>query len=360
MRDDDRMMDLPSEFGSGVIGVCDICGARQAVIVLSKERFKLCVIDFLNKSWVKSEKKPGAPAPLYRSERTWFETEATSSGRAPAIVLSPTKVVKHPVVLVTPDVYGITTTLLDGAIRFAREGYEVMIPDIGKTDAIGAGHHMALRTGARLRGGVSLRSKKVIGLLHLYTDALAFLRQRDMVDPAKTAVFGVSYGASLALVLGSQDTKLTAVVLAYPYPVSPPDLGKLVTAPILFVGGSGDRFAQKAKAQLLALRASASVPVEVMDIPGARHGFLARDLSAYDLPHAEEAWTRILSFLKLRLLPPPPKPPMPAGIKPAAPPARAPGTPAPPTPPPAASPSPAAPAPRPAAPPTGASLGPSI
>jgi dienelactone hydrolase len=320
MRDDDRMMDLPSEFGSGVIGVCDICGVRQAVIVLNKERFKLCVIDFLNKTWIKTDKSPGAPAPLYRSDRVWFETEATPSGKAPAIVLSPSKVVKHPVVLVTPDVYGITTTLLDAAIRFAREGYEVMIPDVGKTDAIGAGHHVALRAGARFGGGVSLRSKKIIGLLHLYTDALAYLRAREMVDPAKTAVFGASYGASLALILAAQDTKLTAVVLAYPYPVSPPDLANLVTAPILFVAGSADRHAQKARQQFVAVGQGTSFPVEVMELPNARHGFLARDLSAYDLPQAEAAWTRVLAFLKQRLSPPPPKPPSPPLARPASPP----------------------------------------
>lgn len=340
MRDDDRMMDLPPEFGSGVVGICDICGVRQAVIILSKERFKLCVIDFLNKTWLKSEKTPGAPAPLYRSDRVWYETETTSTGKAPAIVLSPAKVVKHPVLLVTPDVYGITTTLLDAAIRFARDGFEVMIPDVGKTGAIGAGHHVALRTGARFGGGVSLRSKKVVGLLHLYTDALAYLRTREMVDPAKTAVFGASYGASLALVLASQDTKISALVLAYPYPVSPADLAKLVTAPILFVGGTADRYAQRAKDQLAAVGKGTSFPVEVMELPGARHGFLARDLSAYDLPQAEAAWARILGFVKQRLMPLPPKPPTPPMVMPATPPASPPPRP---TAPPATGPIPAAP-----------------
>ncbi|MGB6442146.1 MAG: dienelactone hydrolase family protein, partial [Thermoplasmata archaeon] len=316
MRDDDRMMDLPSEFGSGVVGVCDICGVRQAVIVLSKERFKLCVIDFLNKTWAKSEKKPGAPAPLYRSDRVWFETGATKSGRAPAIVLSPAKVVRHPVVLIAPDVYGITTALLDGAIRFAREGFEVLIPDVAKTDGIGPGHHVALRAGARIRGGVSLRSKKVVDLLHLYTDALAFLRSREMVDPTKAAVFGASYGGSLALVLASQDTKLSAVVLAYPLPVSPADLAKLVTAPVLFVGGSADRAAQVAKEQLAAVAREGKSSFEFLDLAGARHGFLARDVSAYDLPQAEAAWTRVLAFLRQRLLPPPPKVPVPPGVRP--------------------------------------------
>ncbi|MGI0070465.1 MAG: dienelactone hydrolase family protein [Thermoplasmata archaeon] len=348
MRDDDKMMDLPSEFGSGVVGVCDICGTRQAVIVLSKERYKLCVIDFLNKTWQKSDKKPGAPAPLYRSERLTFETRVTSSGNAPAIFLTPAKIVRHPILLVTPDVYGITTTLLDAAIRFAREGFEVMLPDVGKTDGIGPRHHVALRTGALVRGGVSLRSKRVVDLLHLYTDALAFLRSRPMVDPAKTAIFGASYGASLALILASQDTRVSALVLAYPHPVTPPDLAKLVTAPVLCVGGTADAAAQKAKGQLDGVRVGSSLSLELLDVPGARHGFLARDLSAYDLPQAEAAWTRMLGFVKQRLMPPPPKPPMPPGLKPTVPPGAAPPGAAPVPASPAAA---AAPAPRPAAPP---------
>jgi dienelactone hydrolase len=246
-------------------------------------------------------------------------------------VLSPAKLVRHPVVLITPDVFGITTTLLDAGIRFAREGFEVMMPDVAKTDGIGPGHHIALRSGGRLRGGVSLRSKKVVDLLHLYTDALAFLRAREMVDPAKAAVFGASYGASLAVILAAQDTKLTAVVVAYPLPVSPPDLAKLVTAPVLFVGGAADRGAQKAKEQFLGVARDSKLAIDVLEPAGVRHGFLARDLRAYDLPQAEVAWTRILAFLKERLLPPPPKVPVPPVVRPTPPPS-APATAAPATP----------------------------
>lgn len=329
MRDDDRMMDLPEEFGSGVVGVCDICGVRQAVIVLREERYKLCVLDFLNKTWIKSDKKPGAPAPLYRSDRVWFPTDVNPSGKAPAIVLTPTKVVRHPVLLITPDVYGITTTLLDAAIRFARDGYEVMIPDVGKTDGIGARHHVALRTGARIRGGIPMRSGRIVDLLHLYADALAYLRGREMVDPAKSAVFGVSYGASLALMLASQDTKLTAVALAYPQPVTPANLAKLVTAPIVFVGGSRDGAAKKSWLQIQSSGRPASARAEFVESPGMRHDFLARDMSAYSVGPAEAAWTQVQSFLKQLLAPPPPKPPAPPGLKaapPPAPPANAPAT----------------------------------
>ncbi len=311
MRDDDRMMDLPNEFGSGIVGVCDICGKRQAVIILQKERFKLCVLDFLNKTWIKSEKTPGAPAPLYRSDRIWFESPSLPEGKAPAIVLTPTKVVRHPVVLVTPDVFGITTTLLDGAIRFARDGYEVLVPDIGKTASVGPGHHLALRTGAQFRGGVSSRSRRVLGLVNLYADALSYLRTREMVDGTKSALFGASYGGSLALAVAAQDSRLAAVALAYPKPVLPADLGRLVTAPTLFVGGTHDASAEKARRQLAALTGPEAPAIEYYSVPGGRHGFLGRDLPAYDVRLAEPAWAHILAFLRLRLAPPAPRPPTP-------------------------------------------------
>jgi len=310
MRDDDRLLDLPdAEFGSGVVGVCDICGERQAVIILQKERFRLCVLDFLNKTWTKTEKKPSAPASLYRSERVWFPTDAVPGGRAPAIVLSPTKTIRHPVVLVTPEVYGITTTLLDAAIRFAREGFEVLLPDLGKTEGIGLSQHVALRAGRTLRGGVVASSASVAHLVALYRDGLKYLQSREMVDPARSAVFGVSYGGALALALAAESTSLSAAAVAYPMPVAPASLPALVTAPVLLVRGASDRGAERAERQLRASPAAATA--RFVSVPGARHGFLARDLRAYDLARAESAWAQIVAFLKERLMPAPPTPPPP-------------------------------------------------
>jgi carboxymethylenebutenolidase len=279
--------------------------------VLSKERFKLCVIDFLNKTWIKTDKKPGVPAPLYRSDRVWFETRTNPAGRAPAIVLSPTKIVRHPVVLLAPDTYGLTTTLLDGAIRLAREGFEVLLPDVLKTDGIGGLDHVSMRATERFRGGVAVESARTARLVTLYEDALAALRGREMVDASKSAVFGTSFGASLALALAARDTRLAAVALAYPAPVRPADLARLVSAPLLYVGGSLDRSAARARAQLVSAASDARVPFEYFDVPGARRDFLSRDLPAYDLRSAEAAWNRIVGFLKQQLMPPPPRPPPP-------------------------------------------------
>ncbi|MCI4333360.1 MAG: dienelactone hydrolase family protein [Thermoplasmata archaeon] len=309
MRDDDLLLTTPGlEFGSGVIGPCDICGKRQAVIVLNKERYKLCVIDFLNKSWTGSKAKPGAPMPPYRSERVTFPTDAVPSGEAAGILLSPTKVARRPVVLITPEVYGITTSLLDAAIHFARAGFEVLIPDVGRTSLFGPTDHLTSRLALRTKGGVPITVPRVAKLVRFYTDALNYLRSRDIVDPEKSAVFGLSYGGSLALALAGLDQKLTAVALAYPVPVVPAEALQLVTAKVFVVSGRRDRVAGASRAQLEKLPPG---QVEFVAMTEVGHNYLSRDLRAYDQNRAEETWVDVIAFLKRQLMPPPPKPPAP-------------------------------------------------
>jgi dienelactone hydrolase len=168
-----------------------------------------------------------------------------------------------------------------------------------------------MRRGLLLGGGVPSESKTIQQLVRLYTDALEFLRKREMADPAKCALFGTSFGASLALAVASQDQKLAAVALAYPAPMRPEGVACLVSAPMLYVGGSADRRGERARAQVEKARSTPGASVETAIYPGVRRDFLARDLPAYDLTTAEKAWTQIIGFLRQRLMPPPPKPPAP-------------------------------------------------
>jgi dienelactone hydrolase len=309
MRDDDLLLKTPGlEFGSGVVGVCDICGKRQAVIVLQKERFKLCVIDFLNKTWTTSQSKPGAPLPPYRSETVTFPTDAVPSGQALALVLRPTKPVRHPGILITPEVYGITTSLLDAAIHFAREGFEVLVPDIGKTSLFGPTDHLSTRLSVRTKGGVVVTSPRVSKLTQYYADALTYLRGREMVDAEKTGIFGLSFGGSLALAVAGLDQKLTAVAVAYPAPLAPASALNLVTAKVYFVAGRRDRVAAASRAQLEAV-----IPkqVEFESVTEVGRDFLSRDLRAYDQNRAEATWGHVVAFFKRQLMPPPPRPPTP-------------------------------------------------
>lgn len=322
MSDEDRLLsELPPEFGSGVIGVCDVCHKRQAVIVLQKERFQLCVLDFLNKSWLDTKAKPGRPLPPYRSERLWYPTEFAASGTAPAIRLSPTKEVRRPAVLITPDVYGLTTTLLDAGIRCARAGFEVLLPDLTKTDGLSPADHLSLRTDLQFRGGVRLESPRVRRLVGLYGDALRSLRGYPLVDPEKVALFGAYYGASFALALAGEDRRVAAVAVASPVAVRPAEFLRLVSAPLLVLGGGADRTVSRLVPVWAPILAGAPTVFESQLEPGAGARYLARDLSGYDLASAERSWQRLLDFYGRQLRPPPPKPPPPPHVVSAVPPA---------------------------------------
>jgi dienelactone hydrolase len=311
MTDTDLLLDLPGlEFGSGIIGACDICKKRQAVIVLQKERFKLCVIDFLNKSWINSKETPGRPLPAYRSDRVWYETKLTTSGTAPAIVLSPTKVVRHPHVLVTPDIYGLTTAVLEAGIRLAREGFEVLLPDVGKTPGFGPRDHIALRRGS----GVAVGSSRTQRLVSLYSDALSALRKRPLVDADKGAVVGLSFGGSLGMALATTDPRIKALALAYPEPVAPPDFPNLLACPTLVIVAGRDRRGARARSQLQA--ASGPAKITFVDLPEAGRNFLARDIRGFQVEPAERAWAALVGFLQAQLLPPPPRPPPPRIVPP--------------------------------------------
>jgi dienelactone hydrolase len=316
MTDQDLLLTDPTlTFGSGVIGVCDICGQRQAVITLLKERYKLCVLDFLNKSWINSKTTPGNPLPLYRSERVWFDAPSMPSGKAQAIVLAPTKVTRHPAVLVVSDVYGLTTMVLDASLRFARAGYEVLMPDLPRVDAVSPADHLAMRVDVAFRGGVRVGSPRFRRLLEVYADSLRYLRGRPMVDPQKIAVFGASYGGTLAAAVAGGDRGLAAVALAFPAPLQPAEYLRLVNAPVFFLAGDRDPKAARARAQWEQVAPHRSTSIEFESIAGRGPLFLAREHRNYDLASAETSWTRILGFLQEKLLPPPPKPPAPPVMK---------------------------------------------
>ncbi len=345
MTDQDLMLaDRSLPFGSGIVGVCDICGQRQAVVILEKERYQLCVLDFLNKAWKTSKAPPGRPLPPYRSERCWFETGSTASGTLQGILLTPSKPVRHPGILVTPELYGLTTMVLDAGIRLARAGFEVLLPDLGKLDRRVPLDHLALRADLWFRGGVRTDSSRVRRLSELSADALQFLRSRPMVDPKKVGLFGASYGASLALAAAGEDRELAAVALAAPRPIRPAAYLRLLNAPVLLLAGGRDRAGQAARRELEAARDAGGFELEVNEFPRAGPLFLARDSSRYEVATAEEGWERMLAFFSARLMPPPPKPPAPPVVRTPPPPAVAPPpVPAPPaaapraTPPPSAS-----------------------
>lgn len=348
MPDEDLLLDRPkSEFGAGIVGVCDICHKRQAVIVLEKERYKLCVMDFLNKSWIRTSEKPTADTFPFSSFTEYVNTPAIPGGVAVSIRIKPTKATKHPLVLIMADPLGITQQNIEAAVRFARAGFEVVMPDFGRIQGPGYAFDAAVGRSTRVFfGNVLLPNWKRHRLFRVMDACRRSALQDGMIDPTKQALFGAGYGGALALAYAAETEGLKAVALAYPYTVSPHGILSSINVPVRAVFGDSDHTTGHSLDVLKQLGKRWSLPVTVAAIQGGGHNFLSRDIRNYDVRAAEDGWKELLVFLKSNLEPPPPPPKTPVAAAPrppqtatsavaasSAPPARPPvATPAPPPP----------------------------
>jgi dienelactone hydrolase len=313
MPDEDLLLDnVQPVFGTGIVGVCDICHARQAVIVLSKERYKLCVQDFLNKSWLRTTEKPGALTLPFSSFTEYVPTRAVPGGQAISVRLKPTKTVKHPLVTIVTDIFGPTAEVLEAGIRFARAGYEVVIPDIGRTPGFGLPKHMFDWSMNALTGTVPISASKRERLFKVVDVCRRKALEDITVDPSHQAIFGISYGGALALAYATESTDLSAVVLAYPDGLPPQSRLATLKAPVFVMCGGKDKAAGTSSSKLESAAKKWGFPVEVCKIDGADRRFLSRDDPKYRVQVAEAGWRVMMFYLKDKFEPPPAAPAKPA------------------------------------------------
>ena len=334
MPDEDLLLDIPHpEFGAGVVGVCDICHSRQAVIVLNKERFKLCVLDYLNKGWIRSDEKPAATTLPFVSTSEFVDSPAAPGGVAVSIHLKSLKTVKHPLVTIVPDVLGITAEVLEAAIRFARAGYDAVIPDLGRVPGVGLFDYGFQRGMHLVTGSVPVNTSRRARLFRVVDVCRVKALEDPMVDPKRQAVFGIGYGGALALAYAAETPDISGVALAYPRAVTPGAVLRAISCPVLAVYGEEDERSGHGFGRLKADAEAAGMDLHVSVIDGTAHAFFDRANRDFSVPAAEAGWSEILTFLKARLEPPPTvlKPTPPPVTKPSPPPkpAAAPAPPAP-------------------------------
>ncbi len=319
MPDEDLLLkDVPDrEFGVGVVGVCDVCDQRQAVIILSRERFKLCVLDFLNKSWIKSDEVPRAFTLPFTSTTDFIPTSAVPGGVLHAIRLRPSKAVKHPLILIAPDPVGVTTQTIEAAVRFVRAGYEVIFPDTGRIPGLSFAISFAMNRGFRFwKGTVLMPTTRRDRVLKVLDVCRRYALQDEMVDPTRQAVYGASYGGAVALAYAAETEGLKAVALAYPYSVSPVGRLSSIQAPVHAVYGTADMRAGTSSVALQRNLTRFGVRYTTTVLRGVGHNFLGRDEKTYRVRSAERAWKDLLGFVHSQFEPPvPPKPNLPPGLE---------------------------------------------
>jgi carboxymethylenebutenolidase len=240
-----------------------------------------------------------------------IETTKVSTPDGPMIlhwarpgVASPARAL--PGILVFQEAFGVNAHVLRVCERLAAEGYVAVAPELFHRE--GAGAVFGYDDWASVRP-IMGRLKTEMMLADIRA-AHGALEADPAVDREKVFSIGFCMGG-YASVLAAMNLPLAAAVSFYggglvrarPGIGFSPLLGELskLQCPTLQVFGETDQSIPAGDiAQIRAKLEEVKKPYEIEVYPGAGHGFLCEDRSAYNAVAAEAAWKRTMGWLKDR------------------------------------------------------------
>ncbi len=202
-------------------------------------------------------------------------------------------------VVVGMELFGITDHVREACRRLAAMGHLALAPDLYHRDAPGL--ELAEDAEGRERGFALLHRMTRDQAIADVRSAAAHLRAEGAT---RVGMVGLSLGGHVAY-LAATALDLSAVAVAYggwlpttgiPLGRPEPTLARTpaMTGPVLLLVGEHDHLIppEHRAATVAALRDNA-VPHELVEYPGAGHGFLNPRRATYDEPAAEDAWRRV-------------------------------------------------------------------
>jgi carboxymethylenebutenolidase len=222
-----------------------------------------------------------------------------------AFLAVPSVAAPMPAILLAHDVYGLDEHMQDLAVRFAREGYAVLIPDFYTTKGGPASASGSLIDSRTLR-----RQTPDLMAVTDIKNGLALFKKEDYVDANRVAVVGFGFGGTIALLSAAQVSGLAAAVnfygdVVYPRelisrtkPNSPLDLMGLIKCPLLSFYGAPDNIISSQEVSQLerTLRARGKV-FELKTYPRVPNGFFNNSRPEYRAEAARDAFARTFNFL---------------------------------------------------------------
>lgn len=200
---------------------------------------------------------------------------------------------RGPGVVVLHEAWGLDDYVRGVCARLAREGFVALAPDFFDG-------RLARDVAEASRLVAELEDARVLADLD---GAVHALLSHAAVDGPKVGVLGFCMGGHFALVAGSRNRRVGAVVDFYGLFAAPPlDLAGL-EAPVLAIFAEHDDFIaadaiERLHRDLRATGKPASVEVE----PGVHHGFMNDTRpDRFDAAAAAKGWDRLLAFLRAEL-----------------------------------------------------------
>lgn len=223
-----------------------------------------------------------------------------------AFLAVPNVAAPMPALVLASDIFGLDNHIQDLAMRFAQQGYAVLVPDFYSAKG-GPGPTFTVDQQTRLRRTTpdTLAVKDI-------NSGFEYLFKENYVEGRRIGVIGFGYGGTVALLAASNNRNIAACVdfygnITYPRslisrtkPNSPLDMVRFINCPFLGIYGAPEQEISREDIQILEreLRAKGK-RFELKVYPNAANGF-ANDTrpEVYRPDVARDAFLRTFNFLQ--------------------------------------------------------------
>lgn len=244
---------------------------------------------------VKSVRFPsGAPIPHVSDTMVdpYAPTRISTAPHVEGLEFLPQTSERYPGLILLHEWWGLTSQVKDVAVRLAREGYTVMVPNLYARQG-------GMVTASAEVAAALMERVKEADMLQDLTACCDYLNTQDRVQRNIHGVVGFGMGGALAIRFACHRKRLRAAVAFYGKMVTPPSLIKDLACPLLYHrAGADDWVAEEEVEQLRRSAQEFGKRVEIRSYASAPHAFCneARQ-DAYRADAASEAWEATAEFL---------------------------------------------------------------
>ncbi|WP_158746686.1 dienelactone hydrolase family protein [Acidisphaera sp. L21] len=227
----------------------------------------------------------------------------TSDSQLPAYYARPQGAGPFPTVLVVEEIFGVHEYIKDICRRLAKQGFLAVATEYYAR----LGELQDMTSAMQLDGQIISRAPD--GLLMSDMDSTAEWAASNHGDPARLSIIGFCRGGRNVWLYAAHNPKLKAAVAFYGpmggaptaiQPKGPLDVAGQIKCPILglYAGTKDPSSSPEQIKQAEAAAKSTGLDAQIIVYPDAAHGFHADYRPSYNKTDADDAWTRMLAWLR--------------------------------------------------------------
>lgn len=219
---------------------------------------------------------------------------------------------KHPGLIVIEEIWGVNAHIREVADRFAHAGFTVLAPEIlpkgtldvltpeMQNDLFDPEKRDALQPKIREAMAPTMQSEYAGNAITQLKACVDYLLADPHVN-GRVAVLGFCFGGTYSFQLAAHDSRIKAAVPLYGHPPAEEQI-KNISCPVFALYGEQDTRLMETLPKLKEDMQKNGKSFEVIVYPNVGHAFFNdTNFRTYNKEAAEDAWEKIIAFLKKNL-----------------------------------------------------------